>query len=117
LRRKLEHRCYLALQQVSQQHHPAIREFQRIVMRVQVVLIDLSKDGCRVIDATRFSSRASRAADNLPLWQMQVRFPEEHKLRRSHLSGAAKLRLPVMKSRVVSLSPTLAGRDLTVCKL
>jgi hypothetical protein len=32
-------------------------------------------------------------------------------------SGAANPRVPVLKFRVVSLSPTLAGRDLTLCKL
>ena len=53
LRRKLEHRCFLTLQQVSQQHHLPIRKFQRIMMRLRVVLVDLPKDGCRVIEHFR----------------------------------------------------------------
>src|SRR5262249_39257420 len=32
-------------------------------------------------------------------------------------SGAANPRVPVLKLRVVSLSPTFAGRDLTWCRL
>src|SRR5258706_8348598 len=32
-------------------------------------------------------------------------------------SGEANPRVPVLKLRVVSLSPTLAGRDLTWCRL
>jgi hypothetical protein len=54
LRRKLEHRCFLTFKQVGQQHHLALRKFQRIVMRSRVVLVDLPKDGCRVIEDTRF---------------------------------------------------------------
>ena len=54
LRRKLEHRCFLTFKQVGQQHDLALRKFQRIVMRSRVVLVDLPKDGCRVIEDTRF---------------------------------------------------------------
>ena len=50
LRRKLKHRCFLTLQQVSQQHHLPVRKFQRIMMSSRVVLVDLPKDGCRVIE-------------------------------------------------------------------
>src|SRR5262249_48044642 len=32
-------------------------------------------------------------------------------------SGAANPHVPVLKLRVVSLSPTVAGRDLTLCRL
>jgi hypothetical protein len=53
LRRKLENRCYLALQQVSQQHHSPVGKFQRIMMRSRVVLVDLPKDGRRVIEDLR----------------------------------------------------------------
>ena len=43
LRRELEHRCFLALEQVSQQHHSPVRKFQGIMMGSRVVLIDLPK--------------------------------------------------------------------------
>jgi hypothetical protein len=32
-------------------------------------------------------------------------------------SGGANPRVPVLKLKVLSLSPTLAGRDLTCCRL
>jgi hypothetical protein len=54
LRRKLEHRCFLSFKQVGQQHHLALGKFQRIVMRSRDVLVDLPKDGRRVIEGTRF---------------------------------------------------------------
>jgi hypothetical protein len=54
LGRKLEHRYFLTFKQVGQQHHLAVRKFQRIVMRSRVVLVDLPKDGGRVIEGTRF---------------------------------------------------------------
>src|ERR1700738_4239364 len=54
LRRELEHRCFLALEQVSQQHHSPVRKFQRIMMGSRVVLIDLPKDGRPVIEDHHF---------------------------------------------------------------
>jgi hypothetical protein len=45
LRRELEHRCFLALEKVSQQHHSPVRKFQGIMMGSRVGLIDLPKDG------------------------------------------------------------------------
>jgi hypothetical protein len=50
LRRKLEHRCFLTLPQISQQDHLPIGKFQRIMMRSRVVLVDLPEDSRRVID-------------------------------------------------------------------
>jgi hypothetical protein len=50
LRWKLEHCCFLTLQQVSQQHHSSVGKFQRIMMRSRVVLSDLPKGGRRVFD-------------------------------------------------------------------
>ena len=50
LRQKLKHRCFLTPQQVSQQHHSPVGKFQGIMMRSRVVLVDLPKDGRRVID-------------------------------------------------------------------
>src|ERR1700730_8065364 len=54
LRRELEHRCFLALEQVSQQHHSPVRKFQGIMMGTRVVLIDLPKDGRPVIEDHHF---------------------------------------------------------------
>ena len=54
LRRKLKHRCFLTLKQISQQHHLPIRKFQSIMMRSRVVLVDLPEDGRRVIEDHAF---------------------------------------------------------------
>jgi hypothetical protein len=54
LRRELEHRCFPALEPVSQQHHSPVRKFQGIMMGSRVVLIDLPKDGRRVIEDHHF---------------------------------------------------------------
>jgi hypothetical protein len=53
LRRKLEYRCFLTFKHVSQQHRLPVRKFQRIVMGSRVVLVDLPKDGRRVLEHLR----------------------------------------------------------------
>jgi hypothetical protein len=50
LRRKLEHSCFLTFNQLSQQHHLPVWKFQRIMMSVCFVLVDLPKDGRQVIE-------------------------------------------------------------------
>ena len=80
LRWKLEHRRFLTLQQVIQQHHLPVGKFQRIMMGVWVVLVDLPKDGCRVIDYTRFpTEQPATAVASYRSWRSQVLFPEERK--------------------------------------
>ena len=65
LHRKLKHRRFLPFEQVGQQYHLAVRKFQRIVMRSRVVLVDLPKDGRRVIEGTRFpTEQAVRPTTN-----------------------------------------------------
>src|SRR4029077_9261410 len=54
LRWKLEHRCFLTHQQVSQQYLLPVGKFQRIMMCSRVLLVDLPKDRGRVIEGTRF---------------------------------------------------------------
>ena len=97
LRRKLEHRCFLTLQQVSQQHHLPVWKFQRIMMRVWVVLVDLPKDGRRVIDHFRLPRQTTRVRCTLPEWRRQALFPEERKLPCRYLPGAANPIVPVLK--------------------
>jgi hypothetical protein len=48
--RELEHRCFLPFDHVCQQHDLPIWKFKRIMMTSRIVLIDLPKDGRRVID-------------------------------------------------------------------
>jgi hypothetical protein len=50
---KLEDRCFLTLPEVVQKHHLAVWEFQRIMMSEGFVLVDLPKDGCRMIEQSR----------------------------------------------------------------
>ena len=54
LRWKLEHRYFLTCRHVGQQCHLAVRKFQRIMMCARVLLVDLPKDGGRVLEGTRF---------------------------------------------------------------
>jgi len=63
LRRKLEHRCFLTQQQVSQQYLLPVGKFQEIMMNSVVVLIGLPKGGRRVIDHYHVpSEQTARAA-------------------------------------------------------
>jgi hypothetical protein len=49
LRGQLKHRCRLTFTQDRQQLDPSIREFERIVMRGWLVLVDLPKDSRPVL--------------------------------------------------------------------
>src|ERR1700730_17870233 len=61
-RRQLKHRCFLTLAQQRQQYSAPVRKFERIVMRGQLVLVDLAKDGRLVVDCSLSSTRAGRPA-------------------------------------------------------
>ena len=116
LRRKLEHRCFLTLQQVSQEYHLPIGKFQRIMMGSRVVLIDLPKDGRRVIEDLRFPTEPPASA--APYRSGEGKFcSRKNANRRVAIFRRSKARVPVMKCCVLSFSPTLAGRDFTFCKL
>jgi hypothetical protein len=49
-RRQLQNGRLLALKQSCQERDPAIRKFQRIVMRRNLLLVDLPEDRCLVLD-------------------------------------------------------------------
>jgi hypothetical protein len=49
-RRQLQNGRLLALTQSCQERDPAIRKFQRIVMRRDFAFVDLSKDRCLMFD-------------------------------------------------------------------
>jgi hypothetical protein len=55
--RKLEHRCFLTFEHVSEEHHLPVWKFQRIMMCSRVVFVDLPEDGSRVIDYIRFPAK------------------------------------------------------------
>jgi hypothetical protein len=112
--RKLEHRCFLTFNQVSQGHDLAVWKFQRIMMRMRIVLVDSPEDGRRVIDCTRFpAEHAVRPTTYFP-GKGKLRSRKNTNccvdiFRRSEPSSAG------IEVGVLSLSPTLAGRDLTLC--
>ena len=116
LRRKLEHCRFLTFEQVSQQYCLPVWKFQRIMMCLRVVLVDLPEDGCRVIDNSYLPGKqpAKVAPYRLGKGKLRSRRTQTAVLASS---GAANPRVPVLNLRVVSLSPTLAGRDFTLCKL
>jgi hypothetical protein len=61
LRWQLQNRGLLALTQCCQEHNPAIWKFQRIVMRRNLILVDLPKDRCLMLDHfTAPGNQASR---------------------------------------------------------
>jgi hypothetical protein len=57
--RKLKHYCFLTFEQVSEEHELPVRQFQCIMMRVRVVLVDLPEDGRSVIDCIRSPNKQS----------------------------------------------------------
>jgi hypothetical protein len=97
-RRQLQNGRLLALKQSCQERDPAIRKFQRIVMRRNLLLVDLPEDRCLVLDYFIAPSYQTQTAMFMS-------------------SAAANPRVPVPKLCVVSLSPTFAGRDLTLWRL
>ena len=97
--------------QGCQQNDLAVWEFQRVVMAPRIVWVDLPEDRGLVAADLFFTPRpelshlTSSAKDNS--------VPGSTQTATLTFSDAAKPRVPVPKSRVVSLSPTFAGRDLT----
>ena len=107
---QLENRRLLTLAQEGQKHDLAIRKFQRIVMSGYFFFVDLPKDRRLILDRTVVPRPQSSwqtlnfvSKGQLGPWAQTATFAS---------SDAANPRVPVPKSRVVSLSPTLAGRDL-----
>ena len=90
-----------------------IRKFERIVVPPRLVFIHLSEDCRPVVSVSHFQPAISGGIETSPSSEKQVRFLEERKPPFCNLPAAANPRVPVPKSRVVSLSPTFAGRDLT----
>jgi hypothetical protein len=114
-RRQLQHRSVLTSARFCKQHYFTIRKFHGIVMDSRFVHVDLPKPG---YFGAGFSSKK---------WQQAVVLDFSLK---SDLGAwkettatfgspiAAKPRVMVLlKMTVLSLSPTLAGRVMTLCRL
>jgi hypothetical protein len=98
----------LTLTQESQRHDLAVRKFQRIVVGRHPVFVDLPKDRGLI---SRQANRPIGKRVTSPANDNSV--PGKTQTATLASPGAANPRVPVPKSRVVSLSPTFAGRDLT----
>src|SRR4029453_7871747 len=101
--------------QVRQENKRAIREFECVVMHLWYVLVDLSKD-------RRPGAYCSRlpAIDTGRTYHLRGKGElrsGKNADRRCGILRRGNPRVPVLKLRVVSLSPTFAGRDLTWCRL
>jgi hypothetical protein len=107
--RQLKNRGPLTFSQVCQQNDLAIRKLQRIVIGEWIVLVDAAEDRGFLVD--RFAPRPQTPARYFGLeGQLRAR---PHANCNVLSSAAEKPRVPKPKSRVVSWSPTFAGRDLT----
>jgi hypothetical protein len=97
LRRKLEYRCFLTFKHVSQQHRLPVWKVQRIVMGSRVVLVDLPKDGRRVLEHLRHPAEQP-AAYAAPYRGCKGKLCSR-KTQTAVLasSGAANPRVPVLK--------------------
>ena len=91
----------------------ALRKLQCIVMGRYPFFVDLPKDGGLVLyDLSRQANSPTGKHVTSPAKDNSV--PGRTQTARFASSDAANPRVPVPKSRVVSLSPTFAGRDLTL---
>jgi hypothetical protein len=109
---KLEHCCFLTFEHVSEKHDLPVWKLQGIMMCLRVVLVDLPEDGSPVIDCIRFPAKPSVLPTPHFFGKGEFRPRKNTNCCLDISSGAANPRVPVLKLWVVSLSPTLAGRDL-----
>jgi hypothetical protein len=113
LRRQLKDRSLLALTQRCQEHDSAIRKLQRIVMSDDLFFVNLPKDCCLVLDYL-VVPRPQSSCERLTSSAKANSVPGRTHTATLGFSDAANPRVPVPKSCTVSLSPILAGRDLTL---
>ena len=116
-RRQLQNSRLLALTQSCQERDPAIRKFQRIVMRRDLVFVDLPKDRCLMRRLLYRAKRIKPVGKHLISSVNDSSVPGRTQTATFTSSDAANPRVPVPKLCVVSLSPTFAGRDLTLWRL
>ena len=116
LRWQLENRGLLILIQECQEHDPAVRKFQRIVMAATLSLLICRK--IAVLCSITLSLRAIKpVGKHLTSSAKDSSVPGRTQTAMFMSSDAANPTVPVPKLCVVSLSPTFAGRDLTLWRL
>ena len=116
LRRELEHGCFLTFKQVGQHHDLPVGKFERVVMGSRLFLVDLSEDGRCVIELGCLPAKQPAGYTLYLAGKGELRSGKNTNCGTDVFRGANP-RVPVLKLWVVNLSPTLAGRDFTLCKL
>ena len=107
---QLKNRGLLAWLQKRQQHDLTIRKFQRVVMVHRIVFVDLPEDHGRVLNTLLVHGHNLK---RLTSFANANSAPGKRQTAICLSSDAANPREPVPKLRVISFSPTLAGRVLT----
>ena len=116
LRRQLKHRRLLTATQLGQENNAPIRKFERIMVRPLLVLIYLSEDCRRVNECFDFPTDDKAGFCNCNRAGKRELGPRKNADRHGIVFRRSEP-VPVPKSCVVSLSPTFAGRDLTLWRL
>ena len=92
----------------------SIWKFQRVVVGGLDFFVDLTEDRSPVFDPAVTPGPRTQTPDFL---DEDSSVPGNRQTATLASSGARKPRVPELKRCVVSLSPTLAGRVLTLCRL
>jgi hypothetical protein len=100
----------LTFRQICQQHDLAIRELQGIMMGVLVIQIDPTENCAFVVDT--LSPRPRTCATNFVCERQFC--PRKYTNCYVYILRRTKPRVEKLNTRVVSLSPTLAGRVSTL---
>ena len=117
LGRKLKHRGFLAFDELGQENRVPVGKFECIMMHPWLVLVHLPEDRRLVADRSSRPIPESRMPANAGSCEKASSVPGRTQTAVVTSSGAANPFVPVPKLRVVSLSPTLAERDFTCCRL
>jgi hypothetical protein len=110
--RQLQHRGGLACDQPSDLHNPAVRKFKRIVMDMRIVHINLAKPRDPVIDMCLSEKAQGAVVSDVILKRKLCAGKEADSTSGSPIAVKPRV-IDFAKSVVVSLSPTLAGREAT----
>ena len=117
LRRQLQHGRLLSLGEKGQEDDLSVRKFQRIMVRLRVVLCRLAGRWLSYDQSFSSSNDGKAECRNGDMAGKRNLRTRQDTNRCLESSWAENPRVPVPKLRVVILSPTLAGRDCTACRL
>jgi hypothetical protein len=92
--RKLEHCCFLTRNQVSQQHNLTVRKFERVMMCVPDIVLDLPEDRCGVVDGLTFPAEEPGSLTDYS--GCKASSVPEHTNRHVRILGAEKRSIPLL---------------------